>query len=191
LTEDWDEYETLKTKLTRIEGVHEIVNDGIALTAATDGPNVANELTGHATVEVQGANVVTEGQTNGIRQRTITDDCEEVTVTSLNEDDNDEVTVVDQSLSFQRDTMFASPTELLDLVSEYAKARNFTVRRDKHAIVCSNAGESNWTTVTDYEARAKQTFRKRHTHQNEGIDDTIEDILQTEEEKVATPPKII
>jgi hypothetical protein len=85
LTEDWDEYETLKTKLTRIEGVHEIVNEGIALTAATNGPNVANELTGPATVEEQGANVVSEGQTQGIRQRATTNDCEEVTVTSLNE----------------------------------------------------------------------------------------------------------
>jgi hypothetical protein len=81
-------------------------------------------------------------------------DCEEVTATPFNDNDNDEVTVVDRSLSFQRASMFFdSPAELLELVSDYAKARNFTVRREKHAIVCSNVDQSNWTTVTDCEAK--------------------------------------
>jgi hypothetical protein len=36
LTEDWDEYETLQTKLTHIKGVHDIVNEGILLTPPTE-----------------------------------------------------------------------------------------------------------------------------------------------------------
>jgi hypothetical protein len=73
-TEDWDEYETLKTKLTHIESVNDIVNEGIVLTAPVDDPNVANDLTDHATDVVQIANVVTDGLTEGIRQPEVTDE---------------------------------------------------------------------------------------------------------------------
>jgi ABC-type transporter Mla subunit MlaD len=63
-------------------------------------------------------------------------------------------------------------------------ARNLTVRREKHATVCSNAGESNWTAVKDYESRANQTFRKLQKQLDQDVNDNLEDIMQNEEDKV-------
>jgi hypothetical protein len=106
-------------------------------------------------------------------------------------DSNDEDDVIISDIDLRRGSTFASPTQLLLKVSEYATSRNFTVRREKHAIVCSNAGQSNWTSVTNYEARAQQAFRKIHKLKdqdaNDNIEenDNIEDFLQTEEDKVA------
>jgi hypothetical protein len=76
-----------------------------------------------------------------------------------------------------------SPTDLLHRISNFGKARNFTVRREKHAIVCSNAGESNWTAVKDYESRTNLTFRKLQKHLDQDVNDNLEDIMQNEEDK--------
>ena len=49
----------------------------------------------------------------------------------------------------------------------------------------ANAGESNWTSVTNYEARAQQAFRKIQKLKDQDANDNIEDLLQSEEDKVA------
>jgi hypothetical protein len=90
----------------------------------------------------------------------------------------------DDDKPFDRGCTFPSPTDLLHRIYDFAKAHNFTVRREKHAIVCSNAGESNWTGVKDYESRANQTFRRLQKHVDQDVDDNLEDIMQNEEDKV-------
>ncbi len=89
--------------------------------------------------------------------------------------------------------MFASPQILLSQLSEYANNKhNFTVRREKHAIVCPNAGTSNWTGVTDYESRAQKAYRKNNKHQDQDDQndqngaESLQNFLTTEEDKVAT-----
>ena len=70
-----------------------------------------------------------------------TDERNEATsITSADSYDEDDVIIND--IDLRRGSMFASPQLLLLKVSEYATSLNFTVRREKHAIVCSNAGES-------------------------------------------------
>ena len=106
--------------------------------------------------------------------------------TSSDSDDDDfEPTVLD----LKHGSMFASAQILLSQLSEYANKQNFTVRREKHAIVCSNAGTSNWTGVTDYESRAEKAYRKNNKHQDQNDQDgaeSLQNFLTTEEDKVAT-----
>ncbi len=68
---------------------------------------------------------------------------------------------------------------------------NFHVRREKHAIVCSNSGHTTWTAVNDVEGRAKQKLRKlkkKHVHEGDlEFADTGQDwrdLVQCEEEEV-------
>jgi hypothetical protein len=179
--EDWDAYAQLQTTLTHIEGVDNVkdvhddvtnvVDEGVLLAAranvATDDLEVVREV-------VHDAFVLTAG----------TDERNEATsITSA--DSNDEDDVIMNDINLRRGSTFASPQLLLLKVSEYATSLNFTVRREKHAIVCSNAGESNWTSVTNYEARAQQAFRKIQKLKDQDANDNIEDLLQSEEDKVA------
>ena len=147
---------------------------------------VIDDITVHVPTAVQEVNAVIDVETEGY-VFTGTD----VTDAALYDDDDDMATSEDPIIPFNRGCTFASPKHLLNLVSDFAKARNFTVRREKHAIVCSNAGESNWTTVTDYEARANQTFRKLHKLQEEDVDENLQDIMQCEEDKVSTVQALI
>jgi hypothetical protein len=175
--EDWNEYERLTTTLTEMDEINEVLVDEI------NEVLVINGITVHVpTTVVQEVNAGIDVETEGHVFTAGTD----VTDAALYDDDDDMATSVDLTIPFDRGCTFASPKHLLNLVSDFAKARNFTVRREKHAIVCSNAGESNWTTVTDYEARANQTFRKLHKLQEEHVDDNLQDIMQCEEDKVST-----
>jgi hypothetical protein len=91
----------------------------------------------------------------------------------------------------QRGDIFASVTELQSKLQEHAQAYKFKIRREKDSIVCANAGCSNWTGITNYKARAKQALhrnQKRHDAKcailDDNLDNSIEELLQTEEEKV-------
>ena len=178
--EDWDEYERLTTTLMEMDETNEVLVDDINEVLVID------DITVHVPTAVQEVNAVIDVETEGY-VFTGTD----VTDAALYDDDDDMATSEDPTIPFDRGCTFASPKHLLNLVSDFAKARNFTVRREKHAIVCSNAGESNWTTVTDYEARANQTFRKLHKLQEEDVDDNLQDIMQCEEDKVSTVQALI
>jgi hypothetical protein len=174
-----DEYERLTAKLTQIHVVNEVVIAGIVVTAGTDNSAVTHDITAYVPVAVQEVNAVIREVT----ERNVITAGTDLTDIALYDDDDDIPKGVDRSIPFDRGCTFASPTDLLDLISDFAKAHNFTVRREKHAIVCSNAGQCNWTTVTDYEARASKTFRKLHKHLDQDVDDNLEDIMQIEEDK--------
>ena len=67
------------------------------------------------------------------------------------------------------------------------------MRLEKNAVVCANAGQSNWTAVCDSTTRAQQALRKIQKQQGQGVQDVdeslennIDDILQTELDKVST-----
>ena len=69
----------------------------------------------------------------------------------------------------------------------------FKVRIEKNAIVCANAGHSNWTDVCDYAARAQQSLRKIKKSQgdndacvDDSMDGNIEELLELEEVKVVS-----
>ena len=159
-SEDWDQYAELEAKLTRIVG---------------DTDVTAIEVVMPTTV-------------------TVSDDIVRTTDTVSNDDDEDGIlgttdTVsnhdAEDELDLRRGAMYRSPNILLKQVSDYANSRHFTVRREKHAIVCSNAGLSNWTSVTNYEARAEQAYRKIHKQKDQDIALNIDDLLETEEDKVS------
>jgi hypothetical protein len=177
-TEDWDEYERLTKKLKQIELVNEVevVNavmiEGVAVTACTNDYPQTQGIAAHVPIVVQEVNPVNRVVTE---RNVLTADTDDVTDVASDDDDDD---------PFDRGCTFPSATDLLHRLSDYAKARNFTVRREKHAIVCSNAGESNWTAVKDYESRANQTFRKLQKQLDQDVNDNLEDIMQNEEDKV-------
>ena len=124
-------------------------------------------------------------------------------VTILNNDVDDSVTsiasendAITQSvhpckLGIKRGDVFANTATLGAKISQYAMEHNFHVRREKHAIVCSNSGHTTWTAVNDVEGRAKQKLRKlKKKHVDEGdleFADTGQDwrdLVQCEEEEV-------
>ena len=167
LTEDWDKYATLQATLTGI-----LVEGDVFLHATrSDVPNVGRDECTHE---------VTDDPTIGRDDVTlgVIDDTVRTLDSDSSADDEDEV-------DLRSGAMYGSPQELLKQLSDYANSRHFTVRREKHAIVCSNAGQSNWTSVSNYEARAQQAYRKIHKLQDQDIDLNIDDLLETEEDKVA------
>jgi hypothetical protein len=94
-------------------------------------------------------------------------------------------------LGIKRGDVFSSTATLGDKISQYARGHNFHVRREKHAIVCSNSGHTTWTAVNDVEGRAKQKLRK--LKKTQVVEDDFDladtgqdwrDIVQCEEEQV-------
>jgi hypothetical protein len=97
----------------------------------------------------------------------------------------------EQELGIKCGSIFDSVALLGDEISLYAQEHNFHVRREKHAIVCSNAGHTTWTAVNDFEARAGKKLRQlkkaNNTHGSLDSEDQDEDwrnILQSEEDQV-------
>jgi hypothetical protein len=123
LTEDWDKYAKLQATLTGI-----LVKGEVFLHATrSDVPTVGRD---EITLEViddptVGRDDVTLG---------VVDDTVRTTDSDSNDDDEDEV-------DLRSGAMHGSPQELLKQLSDFANSRHFTVRREKHAIVCSNAGQ--------------------------------------------------
>ncbi len=122
--------------------------------------------------------------TNTPAEQTNSDD--DFLMTATNEAAHHE-TVTD----LQRGDMFASVTELQSKLQKHAQTYKFKIRREKDSIVCANAGCSNWTGITNYKARAKQALhrkQKRHDAKfailDDNLNNSIEELLQTEEEKV-------
>ncbi len=67
------------------------------------------------------------------------------------------------------------------------------MRLEKNAVVCANAGQSNWTAVCDSTTSSQQALRKIQKNQDQGVtlvndslEDNIDDLLQTEIDKVST-----
>jgi hypothetical protein len=97
----------------------------------------------------------------------------------------------EQELDIKGGSIFDSVALMGDKISLYAQKHNFHVRREKHAIVCSNAGHTTWTAVNDFEARAEKKLRQlkkaNNTHGTLDSEDQDEDwrnILQSEEDQV-------
>jgi hypothetical protein len=95
-------------------------------------------------------------------------------------------------LGIKRGDVFANTATLGDKISQYAMEHNFHVRREKHAIVCSNSGHTTWTAVNDVQGRAKQKLRKlKKKHVDDGDLDVADtgqdwrDLVQCEEEQVS------
>jgi hypothetical protein len=109
------------------------------------------------------------------------------TNTTAEETNSHDETVTD----LLRGDIFASVTELQSKLQEHAQTHKFKIRREKDTIVCANAGCSNWTGITNYKARAKQALhrnQKKHDEEfailDDNLDNSIEELLHTEEEKV-------
>jgi hypothetical protein len=103
---------------------------------------------------------------------------------NTNEDPEEEANV-------RAGSIFSSAKELQGRLHALATADKFKVRLEKNAVVCANAGQSNWTAVCDSTTRAQQALRKRQKQQGQGVPDddeslenNIDDILQTELDKV-------
>jgi hypothetical protein len=118
-------------------------------------------------------------------------------VTTVSSDVDDDATTAESNnereLGIKRGTIFDNIGILGDAISAYALKHNFHVRREKHAIVCSNAGQTTWTAVNDFEARAKKKLRKLKKSNNAGVAQNSEDVhedwqelLECEEEQVRT-----
>jgi hypothetical protein len=157
IAEDWDEYAKLKSKLSDIEVVIDITDDvqiGVLLPSVT---HVSNEPLAEGNRDTEARLIGASPSAGALVTTDIECSRQDNSSTSSDSDDEDsEPTVLD----LKRGAMYESPQILLSHLSDYANKHNFTVRREKHAIVCSNAGTSNWTAVTDYESRAAQAFRK-------------------------------
>jgi hypothetical protein len=90
-------------------------------------------------------------------------------------------------------SIFCSAKDLQGRLQALANTQKFKVRLEKNAVVCANAGQSNWTGVCDSETRAQQALRKIQKFEGEGytpvednLANNLEDILQTEKDKVGT-----
>jgi hypothetical protein len=90
-------------------------------------------------------------------------------------------------------SIFRTHKDLQVILQDFGTAHKFKVRLEKNAIVCANAGHSNWTDVCDYAARAKQSLSniRKSRGDNEACADgslngDIEEMLQLEEGKVVS-----
>jgi hypothetical protein len=90
-------------------------------------------------------------------------------------------------------SIFRTPKDLQVMLQDFGKDHKFKVRIEKNAIVCANAGHSNWTDVCDYAARAQQSLRKIKQSQgdndacvDDSMDANIEELLQLEEDKMVS-----
>jgi hypothetical protein len=127
-----DKYAKLQAiTLKRIDGVTDVIDvEGEVLLHATRS-NVPT--VGRADVTLRGIDdptVERDDVTLGVNDHIV-----RTSDTDSNDDDEDEV-------DLRRGAMFSSPQELLKQLSNFANSRHFTVRREKQAIVCSNAGQS-------------------------------------------------
>jgi hypothetical protein len=66
-------------------------------------------------------------------------------------------------------SIFCSAKELQGRLQALANTQKFKVRLEKNAVVCANAGQSNWTGVCDSETRAQQALRKIQKCQGRGV----------------------
>ena len=130
--------------------------------------------------------------TNRVENRETIDD-----VINVTSDVDDDVMTAqscnERELGIRHGSIFENIALFADTISAYAYAQkhNFHVRREKHAIVCSNAGQTTWTAVNDFEARAKKKLRhlKKANDANEPLNsedlhDDWRDLLQCEEDQV-------
>jgi hypothetical protein len=81
------------------------------------------------------------------------------TVPANGESDDD--FVIMETISVEKGKMFASVPELQSELQILAKANNYMIRREKDSIVCSNAGSSTWSRVTNTKALADRRRRQR------------------------------
>jgi hypothetical protein len=183
ISEDWDEYAKLNNKISLIEQVIIDITDEVEIEVPLPFvPYVIDKTravgNSDTIAQLQGVLPAAGSLPTAAIENSQRDDSS----TSSDSDEEDcEPTVLD----LKRGSMYASPQILLSHLSDYANKHNFTVRREKHAIVCSNAGISNWTAVTDYESRAAQAFRKSKKHEDQDVDESLQDFMSTEEYKVA------
>jgi hypothetical protein len=88
-------------------------------------------------------------------------------------------------------SIFRAPKDVQDMLAVFARKEMFKIRLEKNAIVCANAGQSNWTDICNYTARAQKSFRKIKKSQDEdatsvddNVDANLQDILHVEQDKV-------
>jgi hypothetical protein len=169
---------------TLTNNVDDLVNPGVNV----DPANTTNRVDNLETIENYVEDVT--DTTNRVENRETIDD-----VTNVTSDLDDDVMTAqscnERELGIRRGSIFDNVALLADTISAYAQKHNFHVRREKHAIVCSNAGHTTWTAVNDFEARAKKKLRhlKKANDANgplnpEDFHDDWRDLLQCEEDKV-------
>jgi uncharacterized protein YqgV (UPF0045/DUF77 family) len=126
--------------------------------------------------------------------------------TTIESDDDDLLDVVDEDdfrtmedmieppidvQSIRVGSRFRAAKDVQDMLAVFARKEMFKIRLEKNAIVCANAGQSNWTDICNYTARAQKSFRKIQKSQGEGassvddnVDANLQDILHVEQDKV-------
>jgi hypothetical protein len=66
----------------------------------------------------------------------------------------------EEEANIRAGSIFCSAKDLQGRLQALANTQKFKVCLEKNAVVCANAGKSNWTGVCDSETRAQQALRK-------------------------------